>query len=50
MLEVALVLDCAKFPGFRAAFDPSEIKWDLDPATIRQRADEVSQGIRACMS
>jgi len=44
LLEVALVLDCKGFPGFRVAFDPSEISWDLDPTPIAQRGDDASQG------
>eukprot|EP00752_Nemacystus_decipiens_P012206 g10821.t1 len=45
LLEVALVLDCEKFPGFRVAFDPSEITWDLDPTTITQRENRAPQDV-----
>lgn len=52
LLEVALVLDCKRFPGFRVAFDPSEINWDLDPALITQKANNSApQGkqTRGCL-
>lgn len=40
------MLNYELFPGFRAAFDPSEITWDVDPSTIKERADKISQGAR----
>lgn len=52
LLEVALVLDCKRFPGFRVAFDPSEINWDLDPTMITQKANNSApQGkqTRGCL-
>lgn len=45
-LEVGLVLDWGRFPGFRAAFDPSSIEWEQHPINISQRADEISRGMR----
>lgn len=40
------MLDYEKLPGFRVAFDPSEITWDIEPSTIMQRANDVSEGAR----
>ncbi|CAN0352336.1 unnamed protein product [Ectocarpus sp. 6 AP-2014] len=44
LLEVALFLRWEKFEGFRAAFDSASIKWDLDPTTIVQHAEELTLG------
>lgn len=40
------MLDCERFPGFRAAFDPAEIKWDMNPSTIMQATRDVCEGAR----
>lgn len=44
LLQLGLVLDWHQFPGFRAAFEPSKINWDLDVAEVVRRAHEISQG------
>ncbi|CAM9203762.1 unnamed protein product [Ectocarpus sp. 13 AM-2016] len=44
LLEVALFLKWEKFQGFRAAFDPALIKWDLDPTTLVEKAQEMTLG------
>ncbi|CAN0047547.1 unnamed protein product, partial [Pylaiella littoralis] len=45
LLQLGLVLDWHQFPGFRAAFEPSKINWDLDVAEVVRRAHEISQGV-----
>eukprot|EP00903_Cladosiphon_okamuranus_P010130 g9593.t1 len=42
-LEVGVVLDSARFPGMRVAFDPSEIMWDVDSEPIIQRAKDLEE-------
>ncbi|CAM9095195.1 unnamed protein product [Scytosiphon promiscuus] len=44
LLEVAVILDWQGFEGFRVAFDPAEITWDLDPSEIVQRAQQFASG------
>ncbi|CAN0075885.1 unnamed protein product, partial [Hapterophycus canaliculatus] len=43
LLEVAVVLNWRGFEGFRVAFDPADIMWDLDPAGIVEQADRVAR-------
>lgn len=45
MLEVALVLHFEDFPGFRVAFDPAQIRWDVNPLPFMDKATKVSQGV-----
>ncbi|CAB1118918.1 unnamed protein product [Ectocarpus sp. CCAP 1310/34] len=47
LLEVALLLNWQRFEGFREAFDPASIKWDLDQPTLVQQAAPRSQGAEA---
>ncbi|CAM9717534.1 unnamed protein product [Ectocarpus sp. 4 AP-2014] len=42
-LEVGVVLDSSKFPGFRVALDPSDVMWDVSSEPIIQRAREIEQ-------
>ncbi|CAN0174499.1 unnamed protein product, partial [Ectocarpus sp. 6 AP-2014] len=44
LLEVALFLKWESFQGFRAAFDPASIKWDLDPSSLLKQAEEFTAG------
>eukprot|EP00903_Cladosiphon_okamuranus_P009201 g8787.t1 len=46
-LELGLVVDWRGFRGFREAFDPGELAWDIDPAPFRLRAIEISRGIKS---
>lgn len=43
-LEVGVVLDYGSFQGFRGAFDPAEIMWDIDPRPIVERARSIETG------
>lgn len=45
MLEVGLVLGWSQFPGFREAFNPADIKWDLGADPYSERVSEVEQGV-----
>ena len=48
LLEVGVVLEYSAFPGFRLAFNPSDIMWDVNSEQIMERAREIEQGaIRA---
>ncbi|CAM9634372.1 unnamed protein product, partial [Hapterophycus canaliculatus] len=44
LLEVAVVFNWKRFEGFRVAFDPADIMWDLDSSEIVQRADQLALG------
>ena len=39
-----MVLDSKIFPGFRQAFEPAQISWDIDPAPLKQRAVDIEKG------
>ncbi|CAM9656769.1 unnamed protein product, partial [Sphacelaria rigidula] len=39
-----IVLDWGAFPGFREAFNPSEIQWNVDVETIFSFAENISEG------
>ena len=39
-----MVLDSNIFPGFRHAFEPAQIPWDIDPAPLKQRAVDIEKG------
>ncbi|CAM9748754.1 unnamed protein product [Ascophyllum nodosum] len=43
-LGVSMVLDSKIFPGFRQAFEPAQISWDIDPAPLKQRAVDIEKG------
>ena len=43
-LGVGVVLDSNIFPGFRHAFEPAQIPWDIDPAPLKQRAVDIEKG------
>lgn len=45
-LEMGLVLDVQKNnPEFLQAFEANEITWDTDPEPLRQRAQNIEQGV-----
>lgn len=39
------MLDWRPFPGFRSAFEPSSIEWDVDPDMIEKQAEAISGGV-----
>lgn len=43
-LQVALVLDWGWLEGFRQAFDPAQIRWDVDHTQFYRFAGDVEQG------
>lgn len=44
-LEVAIVLDYERwFPNFRAAFEPSEVNWDVDPTPFLEQVSAMEHG------
>lgn len=45
-LEVGVVLDYHLFAGFRVAFEPAEILWDIAPEPIIERAQAIQTGDR----
>lgn len=42
LLEVGLIITAHDFPAFRDAFEPSAVKWDVDPLPFIQRASNAS--------
>lgn len=47
-LEVGLVLRCGRFPGFRTAFEPNEIMWDLNTDQFLEYAPAIDDGKFGC--
>ncbi|CAM9969505.1 unnamed protein product [Scytosiphon promiscuus] len=43
LLEVAIVLNCKGFEGFRVAFDPAGIMWDVHPARVLRKLNQIAQ-------
>lgn len=39
-----IALDWEQFPGFRQAFEPADISWDVDTTPLRQKAIDIEQG------
>lgn len=45
-LEVGLIFTWKTFEGFRVAFDPADIKWDVDSVELRRRSNQILRGVR----
>lgn len=44
LLDLGLILRWTEFPGFREAFGPGEIEWDIDAGPFLQDMDGIEGG------
>lgn len=44
LLDLGLILRGKKFPGFGEAFDPGEIKWDIDAGPFLKQMGDIEAG------
>ncbi|CAM9252258.1 unnamed protein product [Scytosiphon promiscuus] len=43
-LELGLIFNWKSFEGFRVAFEPAEINWDVDSVELRRRSNQILRG------